>query len=151
MISLEILRRIPFFAGLDEHELKSIAMISTQAQTPAGTVLFEEGQTADAFYLMLEGDVTLSCNSPSEPKAQMHIEDVNPGEPFSISGLIPPHILAHTARASSACQTIRINAPALRALCEQDCKVGYSLMRQVAAAAMERLQFTRVQLAAERA
>ena len=151
MISLEILRRNPFFAGLDEHELKSIAMISTQAQTPAGTILFEEGQTADAFYLLLEGDVALSCNSPSEPNAQIHIEDVNPGEPFAISALIPPHILTHTARSSSACQTIRINAPALRALCEQDCKVGYALMRRVAAAAMERLQFTRVQLAAERA
>ena len=150
MISIELLRRNPFFAGLNEHELKSIAMISTLVETSANTTLFEEGQTADALYLLLEGNVTLSCNSPADPKTQIHIEDVNPGEPFAISALIPPHILAHTARAADPCQTIRINAAALRTLCEQDCKVGYMLLRQVAAAAMERLQFTRVQLAAER-
>ena len=150
MISIELLRRNPFFAGLDERELKSIALISTLVQTPAQTTLFEEGQNADAFYLLLEGDVALFCNSPAEPNTQIHIEDVNPGEPFAISALIPPHILTHTARTSSMCHAVRINAAALRTLCEEDCKMGFTLMRRVATAAMERLQFTRVQLAAER-
>ena len=150
MISLELLRRSPFFAGLDEQELKSIALMSGQVQSAAGTTLFEEGETANAFYLLLEGSVALSFNSPLEPNSQIHIDEVNPGEPFAISALIPPHILTHTARTSSPCQMIRIDAAALRALCDKDCNVGYTLMRQVATAAMERLYFTRVQLAAAR-
>jgi CRP-like cAMP-binding protein len=150
MISLELLRRYPFFAGLDEQELKALASISEQVQKPAGEILFEEGQTAVAFYLLLEGSVALSFNSPLEPGAQIHVDEVNPGEPFAISALIPPHVLTHTARTTNACRMIRIDAPALRELCEQDCRVGYTLLRQVAIAAMERLNFTRVQLAAAR-
>jgi hypothetical protein len=41
MISLELLRRYPFFAGLDEAELKAIAMIADEVRVPAKTILFE--------------------------------------------------------------------------------------------------------------
>lgn len=148
MISLELLRRYPFFAGLDEAELKALAMIAEEIKVPARTILFEEGQTADAFFLLLEGNVDLSFNSSLGPAEQVHIGEVNPGEPFAISALIPPHILAHTARAGSAIHAIKIAAAPLRAICEQDTRVGYLMMRKIAEAAMERLHFTRVQLAA---
>lgn len=150
MISLELLRRYPFFAGLDESELKAIAMIAEKVELPAGAILCEEGQVADAFYLLLAGNVELSFDSPLDPHVQIQVDDVNPGEILAISALIPPHVLTHTARVSSACAAIRIDAVALRALCEKNCKVGYLLMRQVAGAAMERLHYTRLQLAAER-
>jgi CRP-like cAMP-binding protein len=125
-------------------------MIAERADIPAGTRLFEEEHLADTFYLLLEGSVELTFNSPLDPHIQIHVDDVNPGEPFAISALIPPHILTHTARASSDCAAIRMDAVALRALCDANHKVGYSMMRQVAAAAMERLHYTRVQLVAER-
>lgn len=148
MISLELLRRYSFFAGLDEAELKSLAMISEQVRVPAGTILFEEGQNADALYLLLEGSVDLSFNSPLGPLEQVHIGEVNPGEPFSISALIPPHTLAHTARAGTPIHAIKIAAAPLREMCQKDARVGNAVMRKVAEAAMERLHFTRVQLAA---
>ncbi|MEW5719025.1 MAG: Crp/Fnr family transcriptional regulator [Chloroflexota bacterium] len=151
MISLELLRRYPFFAGLDEAELKALAMISEEVRTPAGTILFEEGQTADALFLLLSGSVDLSFNSPLGNGFRIHIGEVNPGEPFAISALIPPHMFKHTARASGAIHALKIAAAPLRAICEKDARVGHVLMRKVAEAAMERLHFTRVQLAAARA
>ena len=151
MISLELLRRYPFFAGLDEAELKALAMISEEVRAPTGTILFEEGQTADALFLLLSGSVDLSFNSPLGNSEQIHIGEVNPGEPFAISALIPPHMLKHTARAGNAAHALKIAAVPLRAICEKDTRVGYVVMRKVAEAAMERLHFTRVQLAAARA
>jgi CRP/FNR family cyclic AMP-dependent transcriptional regulator len=151
MISLELLRRYPFFAGLDEGELRAVAMLAEKIEIPAGALLFEEGHVADAFYLALDGSVELSFHSPLDSSTQVHVDDVNPGEPLAISALIPPHILSHTAHATDVCSLIRIDAAGLRALCDTDCKVGYTLMRQVAIAAMERLHYTRVQLVAERA
>jgi CRP/FNR family cyclic AMP-dependent transcriptional regulator len=151
MISLELLRRYPFFAGLDEAELKALAMVSEEVRAPAGTIVFEEGQTADAFLLLLSGSIDLSFNSPLGDSAQVHIGEVNPGEPFAISALIPPHLLTHTARAGTTIHALKITAVPLRAICEKDARVGYVLMRKVAEAAMERLHFTRVQLAAARA
>jgi len=151
MISLELLRRYPFFAGLDEAELKALAMISEEVCAPTGTILFEEGQTADALFLLLSGSVDLSFNSPLGNSEQIHIGEVNPGEPFAVSALIPPHMLKHTARAGNAVHTLKITVAPLRAICEKNTRVGYVVMRQVAEAAMERLHFTRVQLAAARA
>jgi CRP-like cAMP-binding protein len=151
MISLELLRRYPFFAGLDEAELKAIAMIAEEVRVPARTLLFEEGQPANALFLLLEGNVDLSFNSPLGPVDQVHIGEVNPGEPFAISALISPHMLKHSARAGTAIHAIKIPAAPLRALCDSDTRVGYVVMRWVAEAAMERLHFTRVQLAAAQA
>lgn len=148
MISLELLRRYPFFAGLDEAELKAIAMIANQVHAPAGTLLFEEGQEANAFYLLLDGSVDLSFNSPQGPTEQIHVDEVNPGEPFAISALIPPHILKHTARAGTAIYAIKIDAAPLREICQKNPRIGNAVMRQVAQTAMERLHFMRVLLAA---
>ncbi len=148
MISPELLRRYPFFAGLEEGQLKVIAMIAEDITCAAGTILFEEGQTADAFYLLIDGNVILSFNAPATADGQIEIGEVNPGEPFAISALIPPHVLTHTARAGSLLHAIKIAAAPLRSICEKDSRLGYVLMRSVAEAAMERLHFTRVQLAA---
>jgi len=69
-------------------------------------------------------------------------------EPFALSALIPPHILQHTARAGKPCHVLKMPARALRGLCNKDTPMGYILMRHVTEAAMERLHFTRIQLAA---
>ena len=148
MISLELMRRYPFFAGLGEAELKAIAMIAEELQVPTGTILFEEGQTADSLFLLLEGNVDLSFNSPLGVMEQVHIGGVNPGEPFAISALIPPHTLKHTARAGTPVHAIKIPAAPLCTMCAQDARMGYQMMRRAAEAAIELLHFTRIQLAA---
>ncbi len=151
MISAELIRRYPFFAGLDEAQQRLIASIAQENTFDSGATILEEGQSADALYLLLSGSIDLYAAMPGVPDGQVLVGEINPGEPFSISALIPPHILTHTVRAASRCHTIRIDATALRALCDAECHVGYTFMRQIATAAMERLHFTRVQLAAERA
>jgi hypothetical protein len=45
---------------------------------------------------------------------------------------------------------VEINGLALRALMEVDPKLGYALMRNTAAAVLERLKYTQVELAAAR-
>jgi hypothetical protein len=45
-------------------------------------------------------------------------------------------------------QAIAIDAPGLRALSEQNCHLGYTVMRQIARALAERLGFAFVELAA---
>jgi CRP-like cAMP-binding protein len=54
-------------------------------------------------------------------------------------------------RADKPCRVIKIDALALRALCEVDPQLSVGLMKAIAKAAMERLQMTRVQLVAEMA
>ncbi len=150
MVSQELLRRYPFFALFDEAQRKAIAQIADEIHCESGTHFFEEGESADALYLLLTGSVDLYFNVLTEQHKELHIGEINPGEPFAISALIPPHILQHSARAGKACRALKINSLALRGLCDHDAQMGYILMRHVTKAAMERLHFTRIQLAAAR-
>ena len=155
MISPELLRRYPFFSFLDDSQRKAIAMIAEEVSCEDGATIFEEGEPATALYLLLEGSVDLSftphADSGGPLREKILVGEINPGEPFSLSALIEPHLLTATAHASRACRLLKIDGSALRALCEVDNRMGYALMRQMAKALLERLHFTRLQLAAVRA
>jgi CRP-like cAMP-binding protein len=152
MISPELLRRFPFFGQLTDAELKTIAMISEEHDVKAGTVILEECGNADTLYFLITGSVDLSYRSEEEyyPKThkEFHVGEINPGEPFGVSALIEPYRLNATAKAAKDCRLIAIDAVALRPLMEENCHLGYIILNQISKATMERLAYTRIQLAA---
>jgi CRP/FNR family cyclic AMP-dependent transcriptional regulator len=150
MISPEVLRRYPFFCCLNEDQQKAIAMVAEEMRVDAGKELFQEGQPVEALYLLMEGSVDLYYAASGDPKDQLLVGEINPGEPFAISAMIEPFTFTATARVAAPSRVLRVDAKALRALCEVDCRMGYLLMKQVATMAVERLHFARVQLAAAR-
>ena len=155
MVSPELLRRYPFFAFLDDACQKAIAMLAEEVSYDRGEVIFRENQPAEAFHLLLEGCVdlyyTVEVEYGPQPRREFLVGEINPGEPFGISALIEPYRLTSTARAATPCRVLKIDAAELRALCDENRDAGYALMRHAAKAAVERLHFTRVQLAAARA
>jgi CRP-like cAMP-binding protein len=152
MISPELLRRYSFFGSLNEDQLKAIAMIAEMDKAEAEGVLFEEGQPAQYLYLLLEGAVDLYYKSEEKfhptVKKEFHVGVINPGELFSLSALIEPHLLNATGRAAQASRFVRFDGAALRELMDRDCELGYFVLQQLTKALMERLTYTRIQLAA---
>ena len=152
MISPELLRRNPFFGQLTEPDLYAIAMIADEITADTGVTLFDERQTADALYLLLDGSIDLYYKSEEEyhPKARKEflVGEINPGEIFSISSMLEPYILNASARTAKPSKFVKIDAAALRKLSEENHKMGCVIMRSIAKALMERLAYTRVQLAA---
>ncbi|HEX5250175.1 MAG TPA: cyclic nucleotide-binding domain-containing protein [Gaiellales bacterium] len=53
---LAALASVPLFAGLGKRELKKVAGTATVAHVPAGQHIVREGFTAEAFYVILEGE-----------------------------------------------------------------------------------------------
>ena len=154
MISPELIRRYPFFAGLDDAQLKAIAMIADEFDYPTGATLFENDQAATALYLLLTGNVELHyvVTDRAEPRRrkEFYVSDINPGEIIGISALVEPHRYTATARVASPSCVLKIDAAALRALCDGNPQTAANLMRQIAKVAMGRLHDTRVQLVAAR-
>jgi CRP/FNR family cyclic AMP-dependent transcriptional regulator len=151
MISPELLRRYPFFRSLNDAQLRNIAMVAEEMTCERGTTIFVEGGPVEAFYVLLDGRVDLYHSPSSDPLNQLPAGEVDVGEPFGISALIEPHMLTATARATKPSHILKIDGAALRGLCQADSHVGYALMCQVAKFTLERLHFTRVQLAAAHA
>ncbi len=53
----ELLARVPLFAGLDQRSLDAIATLAREVRMPAGSVLMQAGDPADAFYAIVSGTV----------------------------------------------------------------------------------------------
>lgn len=144
-----MLRRHRFFGGLKDDELAAIAMIAEECALPDGGTIFREGERATKLHILTGGTVDLiyEIHRPDGVDTS-YVGSINTGEPFGISAFVEPYVFAATGKAHGAVKTICIDAAALRALSEVDCHLGYTIMRQIAVALAERLNFARVQLAA---
>lgn len=152
MISLELLRRYPFFALLTEDQLKAIAMIAEEKIYPKDAILVKENTPANKLILLLEGDVDLVYSGGGEGAiTNALVGSIAPGEMLGVSSIIDPYIYISSARATIPSKVVEINGTAVRALMQVDTSLGFVLMRNVASAVLERLKYTQVELAAARA
>jgi CRP-like cAMP-binding protein len=153
MVSLELLRRFPFFSFMEDKELKAVAMIAQDLHPKANDVLIEADKPADALFFLVEGHLpyymVVTTEHMPDYRREYFVGYINPNEIFGISALIEPYKYTAILRAETPSRIIKIEAPALRALCEVDVHLSIGLMKSIAKTAMERLQMTRVQLVAE--
>jgi CRP/FNR family cyclic AMP-dependent transcriptional regulator len=152
MISPELLRRYPFFGTLSDDQLRQVAMIAEEKTYEAGKILLKEKAPADDLFLLIQGSVDLLFTVDEEYHPDRHKEftvgEINPGELFGISALIEPHRYTSTARTANPVHVIHIDGSALRQCCAADHSLACHVYSQVARLALERLNATRVQLAA---
>jgi CRP/FNR family cyclic AMP-dependent transcriptional regulator len=155
MISPELLRRYPFFGTLSDEQLRQIAMIADEESHEAGKILLKEKAPADDLFLLIKGSVDLLFTVDEEyhpdRRKEFMVGEINPGEIFGISALIEPHQYTSSVRSDGPVQVIHIDGVALRQRCADDPRLACHLFSQVAKLALERLNATRVQLAAARA
>ncbi len=152
MVSLELLRRYPFFAPLTDDQLKAIAMIAEEKIYPKEALLVKENNPATKLILLLEGDVDLIYSGGGEGAiSNALVGSIAPGEMLGVSSIIEPYIYISSARATLPVKVVEIDGAAVRALMQVDTLLGYVLMRNVASAVLERLKYTQVELAAARA
>jgi voltage-gated potassium channel len=152
MISPELLRRFPFFNFMNDSQLKAVAMIAEEKEYQIGNTIVDANTPASFLFFLIDGSAAYYyiVTTEHDPyyKHEYYISDFDPGEIFGISALIDPYTYTAAVRAEKNCMLIKIDASALRALCEVDSKLSGGLMYAIAKAAMERLQHTRVQLVA---
>ena len=96
---VDLLRRIPLFANVEPSKLKLLAFTSERIAFEAGHILFNQGDTGDAAYIVIEGEAEVLVNGPVGP-IQVAVLGRN-----AIVGEIA--ILCDVARTA----TVRANAP----------------------------------------
>jgi CRP-like cAMP-binding protein len=152
MVSPELLRRYPFFAMLNDEQLKAMAMIADEKTYAKGAILIKENTPANKLMLLLEGDVDLIYSGGGEGAVvNALVGSIAPGEILGVSSLIEPFMYICSARNTVQVKVVEIDGAAVRALMQVDKLLGYALMSNVAAAVLERLKYTQVELAAARA
>ena len=145
MISLEVLRRYPYFAKVSEESLKKVAMAADEFIVPAGATLFTEGDPADKLYILLDGELDIQYTLGSGEKKT--VDTLVSGELMLWSALVEPFRSTESGKLRKDSRLVAIDGKKLRELCEQDHSLGFRMMNSVAQLLATRLEGARVQLA----
>ncbi|NIS81255.1 MAG: cyclic nucleotide-binding domain-containing protein [Anaerolineales bacterium] len=149
MISSQVLRRFPNFAGLSEDDLKKVASISHLRNFESGEKLFREGNTAHKMMFLMFGEIHIVYQLGDG--REVVADTLVAGDPLAWSALLEPHKLTASGVANKPGALLEIEAEALRSLCEQNLEFGYTMMKEVAKTLRSRLSAMRVQAAVTQA
>jgi CRP-like cAMP-binding protein len=134
----------PFFRGLAPGDIQFLTGCAKNARFEAGQVIFREGEDADQFYLIRDGRVALEVFTPGRGSAP--ILTLGTGDVLGWSWLVPPYKWRFDARAIETTRAFALDGKCLREKCDQDPRLGYELLKRVAAVMAERLHATRLQM-----
>ena len=138
MVSVELLRRFPFFAGLNFDQLDALARASDEKEVEAGHFFLHERDENPYLYLVLDGEVTVVLELTGQNK-EVIVGDVGPGEVFAWSALVPPHTATASVKATSPCHVVAIDCCQLLKDFEQDPAFGYLMMTKAAQITRDRV------------
>ena len=110
----------------------------------AGELIFREGDPANRFYLIEQGQVSLESHRKDE--APVAVQVIGPGDVLGWSWLFPPYCWHFDARVLEPTTAIFFNGTRLREQCEQDHDFGFEVMKRMTQVVIQRLQAARKQL-----
>lgn len=163
MISTELLRHYPFFAGFTSEQIDGLARVAREEAVIAGHQFVFEGERLTNFYLVLEGAIGIIIKVPDRDIEQsltrqitnnlitkdVTVSTVGEGEVFGWSAIIPPNLSTANAKALTSCRVLVFDYQELHPIIDQDCCFGHLLTLKAAQIIRDRLRDKRVESLAE--
>ena len=134
----------PFFAALTDEQRAALAGDGAAVMFTAGERLFDEGGSADRFWLIEDGSIALDMRVPG--RGDQVVETMASGTVLGWSWLHPPYRWHFGAVARLATTAIEFDALSVRRRCDADPVFGYAALRLFTPVITERLQATRLRL-----
>ncbi|HYA80096.1 MAG TPA: cyclic nucleotide-binding domain-containing protein [Methylocystis sp.] len=139
-----VIKKHPFFAGLDEAFCALIAGCAKNVVFQAGENLFHEGEPAEWFYLLRQGLVAMQVAAPG--RGAVTFQTLGEGEIVGVSCLVAPYRWNDDAKAVELTRAVAMSAQCLRQKCESDHDLGYEIMKRFTPILIQRLHAAQLQL-----
>ncbi len=134
MISIERLRNVEIFQGLQDGELQAAAEFCQEEIVPAGSILCEEGARADRLFILEEGAVTIRF------KKGVNYAIQKPGKILGWSFLVPPNRYTASVVTTTLSKVLVIKSPDFFELVHQEPKMGLQIMNNLAQVVASRMK-----------
>jgi CRP/FNR family transcriptional regulator, cyclic AMP receptor protein len=136
VMNLDKYHHLGFFNGLQSEDIQLLAPYFAPETWVAGTVIFEQQDYAEYFYLLVTGEVTIRYKPHDGP--MMNVTRVQPGGIFGWSAAM--HNPAYTSGAicSLDSEVLRMRGTDLRAICEKHPELGKIILDRLAGVIAER-------------
>jgi CRP-like cAMP-binding protein len=142
MTAIEQVVQIPFFQGLPAEALREVAAKSTVLTLERGGTLISQHATAEHLFFLISGSVQFYIRFHG-------VDDLlvgtmrEPGALLGWSVIREPHRYTATVRCEEECRVLRLPREVLVKLVETQPRLGYLLLKRIAAALANRLEQTR--------
>ncbi|WAZ19336.1 cyclic nucleotide-binding domain-containing protein [Streptomyces cinnabarinus] len=130
--------------ALPPPQRERLMALAKEVSFPEDARIFEAGGTADRFWVIRSGAVSLDQRVTSLQRVT--VATLGAGDLLGWSWLFPPYQWDFGAEAFSPVRAYEFDAAAVRALSEEDQQLGLILLRQVAEILAHRLETTRGKL-----
>lgn len=111
---IEHLATVPLFSACSKSDLRIIARHTTEVEAPVDTVLVEEGEPGDTFFVLLSGEATVRRKGSASRGRR--VANLTPGSYFGELALLDPAPRNATVAATTAVRLAAINARVFRTL-----------------------------------
>lgn len=139
-----LLKSHPFFKDLDPSFITILVGCAANRLFPKGAYLTRAGEEANEFYLIRHGLVSIeTSNGRGDPVVLQTADD---GDIIGWSWLVPPYFWHFDVRAEVDTRVFVLDGACIRKKCEENCKLGYELLKRFAQIIERRLEATRLQL-----
>lgn len=130
MVSIEDLKRISVLDNLTEPMLENMRPLAQLNIFGERHVIYEEGQKADSFYMLLKGKVILEVEASEV--IMISLEAIKPGYSFGWSALLPGAKCNAYAICVEPCEVMAVPGGKFLELLDKDHTIGYKFMKRVA-------------------
>ena len=123
-----MLRRVPFFSTLPPRHLRWLAETLRAEDILAGTVLFEEGEPGNVFYIILQGEFEIYKALADGAEQVLSVR--GPGEYIGEMSLLHPNgVRSASGRALNDAEVLVVTGEQFDALLQRQPILGYQLAR----------------------
>ena len=134
----------PVFEGLDQTCADLGLGCASNVRFGKDTYIFKEGDTANTFYLVRQGNVALEIFAPQ--RKPIVVATLGEGDVLGWSWLLPPHHWKFHSHVLQDTRAIALDGKCLRKKCEENHDLGYEFLKRFAGIVAQRLESTRFQL-----
>ncbi len=134
------LRRIPLFEGMDDTDIQVILPMVDEVLFPENTVIFDQDQYADFFYMLRRGEVEIRYKPYDGPF--LKVATLTEGEVFGWSSVLRHECYTSAAISVMESCTYRIAGAALASLCGDHPATGLILLERLSQVISSRLNAT---------
>jgi CRP-like cAMP-binding protein len=142
---VQIIQRIPWFVELDQVQQWRLAQIARIRNLHEGDVLFNEGDSDNCLYILLNGEVVIENRVPTYGNISIYT-----ASPLDIIGWSAVTSIVRqrtaTARATQPGRVLCFDGQLLLQTCDEDHGLGYVIMRRISNLVASRFLTTRLEL-----
>ncbi|MBL4849051.1 MAG: Crp/Fnr family transcriptional regulator [Planctomycetes bacterium] len=141
----DLLKRSQVFTGLSDEQLTRVLAIGETCSFEENCVIVEEDKQGVDCFFVLDGRVDIEIRSPFGSATQK-IATIKRGEMFGELSLVDGFLRSATARTSDAVEALQFTNAKLEELMEDDPRIGFTIMRNLANVLSSRIRNTNMKL-----